>query len=46
MFGRHYGVTHEHGDGHGADAAGHRGNATGLFLDFVKIDIAAQFSLA
>ncbi len=42
-FGGAEGVSEEHGDGHGADAAGDGGDAGGDFGDFFEVDVADGF---
>ena len=42
-FGGAEGVAEEHGDGHGADAAGDGGDPTGDFGDFIEVDVADGF---
>jgi len=37
-----YGVEEEHGDGHGADAAGDGGDEGGFFFDVFEIDVALE----
>ena len=37
------GVVHEHGDGHGADAAGDGGDGSSARLSAGEIDVAAEF---
>src|SRR4051794_38623641 len=39
-FGAAEGVFEEHGDGHGADAAGDRGDEAGFLLHRVEVDVA------
>ena len=44
-FGGFQRIGKQHGDGHRADAAGHRRDRAGDFLDAVEVDVAAELAV-
>lgn len=45
-FGCFQRIQHQHGAGHGANAAGHRGDVTGLLAGLGKIDVPVQLAVS